>query len=85
MTLVAVLKMSGIEYTTIEESNGGACWLYEGDEIQALIISIVSTYNQNSAKVEAREFTKKLAMVRKDMYSFLDGDDGKDRRRKARF
>lgn len=71
MTLVAVLKTCGIEYTSIEPSNSGVCWLFEGKAVEGQISTTLMQYNRDECLVEPREFTRKLSLVRKDMYSFL--------------
>lgn len=80
MTLVAVLKTQGVECTRIERSNGGARWVFEGAAVQAQIADTLAEYNDDSSYVEPKEFTRKLSLVRKDMYAFLGHEHSPVRR-----
>lgn len=69
MTLATVLKLKGFEPTSMAKVGGGARWCYEGAP-QALF-DAVEEYNNEEAYFEAREFTRKLGLVRQEMYKFL--------------
>lgn len=68
MTLVAVLKTKGIECLRKEKNNGGCRWLFNPT---ATLDEIFDEYNAEECFVEPKEFNRKLALVRRDMYSFL--------------
>jgi Domain of unknown function (DUF5659) len=68
MTLVAVLKTKGIECTEMQRHNGGCRWVFPSNKV---IEETVSQYVQDDCAVEPREYTKKLSLVRRDMYNFL--------------
>lgn len=80
MTLVALLKVQGIECTRMERSNGGVRWIFAGEAAQGQIADTLSTYNDDESRVEPREFTRKLSLVRKDMYAFLGHEHSPVRR-----
>lgn len=68
MTLVAVLKTRGIEYSKMENNYGGCRWLFPNSRV---VQDIVEEYNNEEAYCEPREFAKKLGLVRSEMYRFL--------------
>lgn len=71
MTLVAVLKVQGVESSEMKRSNGGVRWIFNGEAVEAHIAQTLIAYNDNDCKVEPRDFTKKLSLVRREMYAFL--------------
>lgn len=80
MTLVAVLKTQGVEPTSMERSNGGAKWIFGSAAVQGQIAETLAEYNDDCFYVEAKEFTRKLSLVRKDMYNFLGHEHSPVRR-----
>lgn len=69
MALVAYLKLSGCEYDEMRRSNGGCCWVFLAT---ARIHELFDEYGRGEAYVEPREFVRKLGLVRREMYRFLD-------------
>ncbi len=80
MTLVTVLKLRGIECTRMERSNGGVKWIFEGEAVQAQIAETLKEYNDENSRIEPKEYTRKLSLVRKDMYAFLGHEHSPVRR-----
>ena len=68
MTLVTVLKIHGIEPESMGEVGGGCQWVYRATNT---LDDIVSEYVNEQEFVEPRDFAKKMAMVRGEMYRFL--------------
>lgn len=68
MTLVAVLKLRGIECLEHQRAGNGCQWVF--DKTQALE-EIVDEYAAGEAYVEPVEFARKLGLVRTSMYQFL--------------
>lgn len=71
MTLVAVLKVQGVESSYMKRANGGVQWVFDGAACEEQIARTLVDYNGNVCTVEPRDFTKKLSLIRKDMYVFL--------------
>lgn len=80
MTLVAVLKTQGVESTRMEKSNGGVKWVFESEAVQTQIAETLVRYNDDGCLVEPKEYTRKLSLVRKDMYLFLGHEHSPVRR-----
>jgi hypothetical protein len=68
MTLVTVLKMRGIEPAALSKSNGGCRWSYSPTRT---LEEIVDEYNSEECYVEPKEFSRKLGLVRTEMYRYL--------------
>jgi len=68
MTLVAVLKLRGMEPDRMEKSNGGCKWIYA---CTPSLEDVVDEYQAEEAYIEPREFSRKLGLVRTEMYRFL--------------
>lgn len=69
ITLVAYLKVKGFECQSKERKNGGCCWIFT-DRLDSME-DILDEYEAYEAAVEPRDFNRKLALVRRDMYEFL--------------
>lgn len=71
MTLVAALKVRGIEPTSMEKANGGVRWCFDSPAAESQIEDLLREYNDDECYMEVRDFTKKTGMVRRNMYDFL--------------
>lgn len=68
MTLVTVLKLRGIEPCTHRRSSGGCQWVFDSTDA---VDDVVQEYASGEAYVEPMEFSRKLGLVRTEMYRFL--------------
>lgn len=78
LTFVTVLQMDGLHYETKINHNGGCRWVYSGPVV-GKVLEKLDDYNDNECFVEAKEFTKTLGSVRREMYQFLDKDPRRNR------
>jgi hypothetical protein len=69
MAMVTYLLIRGYQHHHLERIEGGCHWVYE--ERDPSMQRSVEEYRQDEAWVEPREFTRKLALVRREMYTFL--------------
>jgi hypothetical protein len=72
MTFVTVLLIEGIHHTEMTKNNGGCRWVFVGSAaVIGKIIETLEEYNDDSCYVEARDFTRRIGAVRREMYQFL--------------
>lgn len=68
ITLVAVFKVKGIECREKERQDGGCVWLFDQSH---KLLEIVDEYEAYECCIEPRDFNRKLGLVRRNMYEFL--------------